>query len=289
MTQDTSEPLKISKPMPGLYIVATPIGNLRDITLRAIDTLAAADIIACEDTRVSAKLLTAHEIKTATVPYHEHNAAKMRPVLLDRLRQGEIVTLISDAGTPLISDPGYKLVRDAIDHGFPVTPIPGASAPLTAIAAAGMPTDRFFFVGFLPARTAQRRRALQPLSTISTTLIFFESPHRLAASLTDMHIVFGERDAVVARELTKRFEEFRRGVLSDLIAHYEEAGEPKGEIVIIIAPSNDNDIAPDDIDTVLRKALASMSVRDAAETVSTATGKPRREIYTRALELDGEE
>jgi 16S rRNA (cytidine1402-2'-O)-methyltransferase len=289
MTQDTSEPLKISKPKPGLYIVATPIGNLRDITYRAIDTLAAADVIACEDTRVTAKLLAAHDIPTATAPYHEHNAAKMRPTLMRRLQNGEIVALVSDAGTPLISDPGYKLVREAIDKGVPVTPIPGASAPLTALSAAGLPTDQFLFAGFLPTRTAQRRGILQSLASIPTTLVFFESPHRLAASLTDMDAVLGSRQAVMARELTKRYEEFRRGMLGELAAHYAEAGAPKGEIVLIVGPPGVRETVQEDIDTLLRKALNSMSIRDAAATVSTATGKPRREVYTRALELDGGE
>ncbi len=289
MTQDTSEPLKISKPTPGLYIVATPIGNLRDITLRAIDTLAAADVIACEDTRVTAKLLSAHEIPTATLPYHEHNAAKMRPILLQRLQKGEIVALVSDAGTPLISDPGFKLVRDAIKNDVPVTPIPGASAPLTALAAAGLPTDQFLFAGFLPARAAQRRGILQTLTSISTTLVFFESPHRLVACLSDMSNVLGPRQAVIARELTKRYEEFRRGALDKLAAHYEETGNPKGEIVIVIAPPAEIETAPEDIDSLLRQALVSMSVRDAAATVSTAANRPRREVYARALEIDGEE
>lgn len=281
-----NEPLKPSKPTPGLYIVATPIGNLRDITFRAIDTLTAADVIACEDTRVTAKLLSAYDIQTPTVPYHEHNAAKMRPVLLDRLSQGQIVALVSDAGTPLISDPGYKLVRDAIDHGLSVTALPGASAPLTALATAGLPTDRFLFAGFLPSRTIARRHALAADSSVMATLIYFESPRRLAASLHDMFEVLGARSAVVARELTKRFEEHRRGSLSDLAEHYAATGAPKGEVVVLVGPPDERSATEEDLDSLLRQALDGMSVRDAAATVSAATGRPRREVYARALELD---
>lgn len=278
--------MKPSKPTPGLYIVATPIGNLRDITFRAVDALMAADVIACEDTRVTAKLLSAYEIQTPTVPYHEHNAAKMRPILLDRLSQGEIVALVSDAGTPLISDPGYKLVRDAIDHGLPVTALPGASAPLTALAAAGVPTDRFLFAGFLPSRTIARRHVLAADSNVTATLVYFESPRRLAASLDDMLAILGSREAVVARELTKRYEEYRRGSLADLAEHYASAGAPKGEVVVLIGPPDESAASVDDLDSLLRQALDGMSVRDAAATVSAATGRPRREVYARALELD---
>ncbi len=288
MTFDTSEPLKTSKPTPGLYIVATPIGNLRDITYRAVDTLTAADVIACEDTRVTAKLLSAYEIRTATTPYHEHNAAKMRPLLIGRLQQGEIVALVSDAGTPLISDPGYKLVREAIEADIPVIAIPGASAPLAALAAAGLPTDRFLFLGFLSARAAQRREALAAVETIAATLVFFESPRRLADSLKAMYDAYGPRKAVVARELTKRFEEFRRGDLGELADHYAAAGPPKGEVVVLVAPAGDTPPAQEDLDALLRHALDGMSVRDAAATVSVATGRPRREVYARALELDRE-
>lgn len=288
MKQDTSEPVKRSKPTPGLYVVATPIGNLRDMTFRAVDTLAAADVIACEDTRVTAKLLSTYDITTATVPYHEHNAAKMRPILLERLQRGEIVALVSDAGTPLISDPGYKLVRNAVEADIPVVSIPGASAPITAMAAAGLPTDRFMFIGFLPSKTTQRRAVLQPLTTIESTLIFFESPRRLAASLSDMHDMLGPRPAVIARELTKRFEEFRRGSLNELASHYAAADTPKGEIVVVVAPPEENTGLELDLDTLLRQALGSMSVRDAAATVATATGRPRRDVYARALALDNE-
>jgi len=258
------------------------------MTFRAVDTLAAADVIACEDTRVTAKLLSAYDIQSATVPYHEHNAAKMRPVLLDRLQRGQIVALVSDAGTPLISDPGYKLVRDAIDTDFPVTALPGASAPLAALAAAGLPTDRFLFAGFLPSRSVSRRNALTSTESVAATLIFFESPRRLADSLKDMHDVLGPREAVVARELTKRFEEFRRGTLESLAEHYTAAGAPKGEVVVLVGPPGAMATETEDLDSLLLQALGSMTVRDAAATVSAATGRPRREVYTRALELDRE-
>lgn len=275
---------RIPKLTPGLYIVATPIGNLRDITLRAIDTLAAADIVVCEDTRVTARLLAAHGIATAMTTYHEHNAAKMRPILLRRLKAGGAVALVSDAGTPLISDPGYKLVRDASDAGIAVIPIPGPSAPLAALAVAGLPTDRFLFAGFLPSRGGPRRKALQPLAGFEATLVFFESARRLAGSLTDMAEILGPRPAAIARELTKRFEEIRRGPLDALAGHYRDAGAPRGEVVVVVGPPDAaSAAAPPDIDNLLRLALAEMSLRDAAASVAAATGQPRREVYARAL------
>lgn len=258
------------------------------MTFRAVDTLAAADVIACEDTRVTAKLLSAYDIQSATVSYHEHNAAKMRPILIDRLRQDQIVALVSDAGTPLISDPGYKLVREAVEMEIPVTALPGASAPLAALAAAGLPTDRFLFAGFPPSRSASRRTALASVESVAATLVFFESARRLAGSLQDMHAVFGQRDAVVARELTKRFEQFRRGTLESLAEHYAAAGAPKGEVVVLVGPPGETAAVAQDLDSLLLQALGSMTVRDAAATVSAATGRPRRQVYSRALELDRE-
>jgi 16S rRNA (cytidine1402-2'-O)-methyltransferase len=272
----------------GLVIVATPIGNAGDITLRALDLLRRASRIACEDTRVTGRLMARYGIATPLLAYHEHNAARMRPLLLERLRRGETIALVSDAGTPLISDPGYKLVRAAVEGGIPVTTLPGASAALAALVLSGLPTDRFFFVGFLPPRTAARRSELAPLGAIPATLIFFESAGRLADSLADMAAELGTRDAAVARELTKLYEEVRRGSLTELAAHYAAAEPPKGEIVIVVAPPAAAEEASDDaIDAALRTALAQASLRDAVATVATALAAPRRRVYARALALAG--
>ena len=275
---------------PGLYIVATPIGNLRDITLRALDVLAAADVIACEDTRVTGRLLKAHGIATRMTPYHEHNAARVRPGLLRRLESGEVVALVSDAGTPLISDPGFRLVSETQAAGIDVVAIPGPSAALAALVASGMATDRFLFAGFLPARGPARRSALAALTGIDMTLVFFESARRLPGSLEDMAAVLGPRDAVVARELTKFYEELRRASLPDLAAHYAEAGPPKGEVVVVVGPHGDLPGDTDDagvIDEPLQAALETMSLKDAVAAVSGASGRARREVYARALELRG--
>ncbi|WP_425450170.1 16S rRNA (cytidine(1402)-2'-O)-methyltransferase [Virgifigura deserti] len=269
----------------GLILVATPIGNLADITLRALDTLRRADVIACEDTRVTARLLARYGIETSLLAYHDHNAARRRPVLLDRLRRGETVALVSDAGTPLVSDPGFKLVRAARDAGINVTAAPGPSAPLTALVISGLPSDRFLFAGFLPPRGAARRTALGTLATVPASLLFFESAGRLAATLADMATVLGPREAAVARELTKLFEEVRRAPLPELAAHYAAAGPPKGEIVIVVAPPEEAAATEADLDAALERALAEMSLRDAAAAVATATGRPRREVYARALAL----
>jgi 16S rRNA (cytidine1402-2'-O)-methyltransferase len=262
---------------------------LGDVTLRALEVLAGADVIACEDTRVTRKLLARNRIETPLVSYHEHNAERMRPVLLARLERGEAVALVSDAGMPLISDPGYKLVRACIEAGHAVTVVPGPSAPLAALVVSGLPTDRFFFAGFLPPRPAARRAALDKLASIEATLIFFESPRRLAAALSDMAAALGERDAAVARELTKAFEEVRRAPLSELAAHYQRQGPPKGEAVVIVAPPAPEaarEIAAGEaLDARLARALESGSVRDAAARVAAATGLPRRRVYARALEL----
>jgi len=274
-----------SKLQPGLYLVATPIGNIRDVTLRALDVLASADILACEDTRVTAKLLRVYGITAAQwFPYHEHNAEKMRPKLLARLHAGATVALVSDAGTPLVSDPGYKLVREAVAGGIPVHAIPGPSAGIAALVTAGLPTDRFLFAGFPPPRHAARLSAFRELMHVRASLVFFESARRLATCLGDMAAVFGPRPAAVARELTKLHEEVRRDTLVALARHYDEAGPPKGEVVIVVAPPQRGN-EPADIDSLLRKALAGMSLRDAAAAVSDATGTPRREVYARALAL----
>lgn len=274
--------------MPGLYIVATPIGNIRDITLRALDILASADVLACEDTRVTQKLLRAYDITAAKIfPYHEHNAEIVRPKLLARLRAGETVALISDAGTPLVSDPGYKLVRDAIDENITVFPVPGASASLAALISAGLPTDRFLFAGFLPSRKGARRQSLKEVAQVPGSLVFFESARRLAESLGDMADVLGPRPAAVARELTKLHEEVRRGALDELAAQYADSGAPKGEVVVVVGPPG-REAGEVDLDGMLRAALGEMSLRDAAAAVSEASGQPRRKVYARALELSKE-
>jgi 16S rRNA (cytidine1402-2'-O)-methyltransferase len=273
----------------GLHLVATPIGNLRDITLRALETLAAADLIACEDSRVSRRLLDHYGIATPLTPYHEHNAAAARPKLLARLAEGQAVALISDAGTPLVSDPGFKLVREAQEAGHAVTALPGPSAALAALTVAGLPTDRFCFEGFLPPKEGQRRTRIGELATIPATLILFESGPRLARALSDLADGLGDRPAAVCRELTKLHEEVRRGSLPALAQHYADGAETRGEIVIVIAPPS-GDAAPlseSELDTLLRRALERGSVKDAASEVATATGRPRRELYKRALALGG--
>jgi 16S rRNA (cytidine1402-2'-O)-methyltransferase len=270
----------------GLYLVATPIGNLGDITLRALQTLAGADLIACEDTRVSRKLLEHYGIATPTTPYHDHNAAAARPALLNRIADGGAVALISDAGTPAISDPGYKLVREAREMGLAVTALPGASSVLTALVASGLPTDRFLFEGFLPAKSAQRRARIAELSRIPASLVLFEGGSRIAATLSDLAEALGEREAAICRELTKLHEEVRRAPLPELAAHYAGDAETRGEFVIVIAPPGEAE-APqaDDVDALLRAALSRVSVKDAVGEIVAATGLPRRDVYQRALEL----
>lgn len=280
-------PNNSAKPEPGLYIVATPIGNLADITQRGREMLKAADVVACEDTRVTGKLLSCYEISTPLLAYHDHNAEKMRPQILSRLEKGEVVALVSDAGTPLISDPGCKLVAECAQRDIPVFPVPGPSAALAALVVSGLPTDRFFFAGFLPPKTAARRKELEALAKVPAALIFFETAPRLAKSLSDMLAVLGDRSAAVARELTKKFEETRRGILSELVAHYEESGAPKGEIVIVVSPPLENEatVSDEDIEKLLRTALKTKSVRDASAEVAAKTGMPRRKVYEMAVKL----
>ncbi|MBM3540891.1 MAG: 16S rRNA (cytidine(1402)-2'-O)-methyltransferase, partial [Alphaproteobacteria bacterium] len=253
-----------------LVLVATPIGNLADLSARAVRALVEADAIACEDTRTTGNLLRAHGIARPMTPYHEHNAAQARPALLARLERGETLALVSDAGTPLIADPGFKLVREAIARGIGVTAVPGPSAPLMALVLSGLPTDRFFFAGFLPPKTAARRTALSELKAVPGTLVVLEAPQRLAASLADMADVLGDRPAAVARELTKIYEEVRRGALSELARAYAAEGAPKGEIVVVVGAA---EAAPEtgDVDALLDAALASASLRDAADAVAKAT------------------
>jgi 16S rRNA (cytidine1402-2'-O)-methyltransferase len=271
----------------GLYLVATPIGNLGDVTLRALETLAGADLIACEDTRVSAKLLERYAIRVPLTPYHEHNAALARPKLLARLQEGAAIALVSDAGTPLISDPGYKLVRAAQEAGHAVTAVPGASSVLAGLSVAGLPTDRFFFEGFLPAKSGARRERITMLARIPATLVLFESGPRLAAALADLAGKMGPREAAICRELTKLHEEVRRDTLDALSAHYAGDAETRGEFVIVIAPPPDDADAATaaDLDDMLRKTLERTSLKDAVANVADATGRPRKDVYRRALEL----
>ena len=269
-------------PEPGLNIVSTPIGNLRDITLRALDALAGADRILAEDTRVARKLMDAYGISGKVLPYHDHNGAKVRPEIMEALEAGERIVLVSDAGTPLISDPGYKLVREAVEAGHPVRALPGASALLTGLAAAGLPSDAFFFAGFLPPRTGTRKNRLKEMASIPGTLVFYESGPRLAASLADISSVLGEREAVVARELTKKFEEFRRGPVADLANFYAENGAPRGEITLLIGPGDGAERASIDIDAELLALIPGLGVKGAATKIADATGLNKRELYARA-------
>ena len=273
---------------PGLHVVATPIGNLRDITLRALSTLAAADAVVAEDTRVTRTLLAHYGIATPLVAYHEHNAAVVRPHLLARLAGGAALALVSDAGTPLVSDPGYRLVAETLEAGIPVTSVPGPSAVLAALVIAGLPTDRFYFEGFLPPKSAARRARIAKLAAIPSTLVFFESPRRLAEALADLAAELGPRPAVVARELTKLFETTRRGPLDRLAAAFAGEAPPKGEIVVLVGPPEEAPpVAEAEIDERLAAALESLSVKDAAAAVSAETGAPRRKVYARALALSG--
>lgn len=272
---------------PGLYVVATPIGNLADVTLRALGVLQAVDVVLCEDTRITRRLLDRYGIKTRLMCYHEHNARTVGPKALARLAAGERLALVSDAGTPLVSDPGQRLVADAVAAGVAVFPIPGPSAPLAALCVSGLPTTRFLFAGFLPEKTTARRKELQELAAIPATLVLFESPHRLAASLVDMAVVLGSRPAAVCRELTKTFEEVRRAPLPDLAQAYAGA-DVKGEIVVVIGPpmATAEDPAAD-LDALLLAALERGPLSDAVRQVAAATGLARRRVYDRALALAG--
>ena len=273
---------------PGLYLVATPIGNLGDIGLRALGVLTAADVIACEDTRVSRRLTEHYAIATPLMSYHEHNAAEARPKILARLSAGEIVALISDAGTPLISDPGYRLAREASAAGHVVTAVPGASSVLTALSLSGLPTDRFFFEGFLPPKEAARQKRIAELARIPATLVLFETGPRIGAALADLAQGLGARDASVCRELTKLHEEVRRASLDSLARDYENGAETRGEFVIVIAPPVEQPPQAEDVDELLRRSLSRLSVKDAVNEVASATGVSRRDVYQRALDLTKE-
>ena len=279
-TTATARPLE-----PALYLVATPIGNLGDITLRALETLAAADIIACEDTRTSRVLLDRYGIRTKTVSYHDHNQAVAGARLIETLQSGKSVALITDAGTPLVSDPGERLAADARTAGIRVVPIPGASAVLAALAAAGLPAARFFFEGFLPAKTGQRRARLASLASLDATLIFYEGPHRLSETLADMAEVLGEgREAAVCRELTKTFEEVIVLPLGPLSARYPADANVKGEIVIVVEPPKETGTGEADVDALLQSLTREMSASKAAAEASRLTGISKAELYQRLLD-----
>ncbi|MEO8115462.1 MAG: 16S rRNA (cytidine(1402)-2'-O)-methyltransferase [Phenylobacterium sp.] len=269
---------------PGLYVVATPIGNLRDITLRALDVLNAADLVLAEDTRVTGKLLSIYGLSAKLARYDEHAAEQTRPRVMAALAAGQRVALVSDAGTPLVSDPGYRLVREAAQAGYPVFPVPGASALLAGLSAAGLPTDRFLFAGFPPSRSAARRSFLEELAGVRATLVFFEGGSRLAASLADMAAVFGDREAVVCRELTKLYETLYRGPLATLAAD-PKLKDPKGEIVVLVAPGRETEATAADADAALADALTRLRPAEAAAEVAKALGLSRRDLYRRAMEL----
>jgi len=280
----------IARPLaPGLYLVATPIGNLADISLRALSVLARAELIAAEDTRHSKKLLSHFGIGGELTPYHEHNAAKERPRLLARLGAGQSVALISDAGTPLISDPGYKLVREALDAGFMVISIPGPSAALAALTSVGLPTDTFLFAGFLPPKSGPRRARLEELKTVPATLVFFESAPRLAKSLADMADLLGPRDAAIAKELTKLHERVTRGTLGRLAEDLADAESLKGEFVVVVAPPATDETGASDEKIVeqLGRALKVESFRDAVRSVAEVLQVSRARVYELGLKLTG--
>lgn len=270
---------------PALYAVSTPIGHLGDVTLRALEVLAAADLVVCEDTRVTRTLLDRYAIRKPMAAYHDHNAARERPRLLTMLRGGKTLALVSDAGTPLVSDPGYKLVEEALAEGLKVVPVPGPSAILAALVAAGLPTDTFAFLGFLPPRSAARRTRLSAFASLPATLVLYEAPHRAAETLADMAGVLGpDRRGAIARELTKRFEEVRRGTLQSLAAG-ALADPPRGEIVLLAGPPAESEAGDDDLDALLLAALETQGPGQAAAEIARATGRARKDVYARALSL----
>jgi 16S rRNA (cytidine1402-2'-O)-methyltransferase len=274
------------KAVAGLYLVATPIGNLGDITLRALETLAGVDIIACEDTRITRRLTERYGITALLKPYHEHNAALARPKILEKLSQGASIALVSDAGTPLISDPGFKLVREVCAAGYPVIALPGPSSVLAALSVAALPTDRFFFEGFLPPKQVARRTRLTELARIDATLVMFESGNRVQDTLHDLADIMRGRDAALCREMTKLHEEIQRGPLKEL-ARTAATLETRGEFVLVIGPeaADARIMAADELDDLLRTRLRQDSVKDTVAHAVEVSGRPRREIYARALEL----
>ena len=285
-SRDMKTPEPKSVPMkPGFYLVATPIGNLRDITFRALDVLSSVDFIICEDTRVTGKLMNAYGFKKKMQVYNDHSTDRQREALIEAVQSGQSIAVLSDAGTPLVSDPGYKLVRNAVEQGLYITSVPGPNAALPALQLSGLPTDQFSFLGFLPPKTTARQAALKKWEAAPGSLIVYETGPRLIDSLQDMRIALGDRQAAVMRELTKMYEEVQRGTLSDLIVHYTGTGAPKGEIVVALGSAVAELISTESIEKQLQSALLKMSVRDAAEMVAQATGKPKKTIYTLALKL----
>lgn len=272
----------------GLYLVATPIGNLRDITLRAIDTLAMADVVACEDTRVSGKLFQALGFKAKLMSLHDHNEGGQIPYLLGLIAEGKSVALISDAGMPLISDPGYKLVRACLEQGVYVTSLPGANSPLMALQLSGLPSDNFSFLGFLPSKTKARRDMLETWKSVPTTLVIFESASRLEDSCADILAVLGDRPMTLTRELTKKFEDVWPSTVSGILERVRKDGEPKGEIVLVIGRGTEEK-QEIDVDAMLKSALSNMTMKEAVSAVVEATGLPKKQIYNTALALKNEE
>jgi 16S rRNA (cytidine1402-2'-O)-methyltransferase len=284
----SGQPIAADPIAPGLHLVATPIGNLGDITIRGLATLAAADLVYCEDTRMSRRLLERYGVKVPVKAYHEHNAQKARPVILDQLKAGARLALISDAGMPLINDPGYKLVRDCIEEGLAVHVVPGPSAPLMALVLSGLPTDRFTFAGFLPNRSGARRTMLAGLAGHGATLIFFETAPRVAAALADIADVLGDPPVALARELTKFHEEVLRGTASEVAAAIAARGGVKGEITLVVAPPEPAGMVDEgEIDEELAAALDEMSPGKAASLLARRFGVARRDLYQRALALKG--
>lgn len=274
----------------GLHIVATPIGAARDITLRSLDILADADVLAAEDTRNTRRLMDIHGIKLGDrrlIAYHDHNGAKVRPYIIDALKNGGSVAYVSDAGTPMVADPGFDLSRAVIAEGLPVFAAPGASAVLAALCVSGQPTDRFFFAGFAPNKSSARKRFLAEFEAVPSTMVFYESPKRILASLADMIEVYGaERAVSVCRELTKKFEEVVRGSLQEALDNFAARESIKGEIVVVLGPPIKKEISEGEITAALESALRKMRVKDAANTVAEQFNLPRKEVYARALALD---
>ncbi len=277
------------KPEPGLYLTATPIGNASDITLRALSTIVNAHMILCEDTRVTQKLFTMYGLTCQLMAYHDHSDSSTRKKIIKHLKEEKIIVLVTDAGTPLISDPGYKLITECITHNISVTTLPGACSPIAALTLSGLPTDRFLYAGFPPSKSIARTSFLSELKTLKTTLIFMESVHRLPASLTDMATVFGgARLASMCRELTKKFEEVRRGSLDELATHYADAGAPRGEVILIIAPPKETtDIwTEQEVDQMVQETFAKGAhIKTVAQIVAAASNWKKQSVYHRALTL----